>query len=120
MRPVQRTALAENYGFSPDGSVFIVTMNAALDPALVVDGKPWYAEYNNTSLHRFILGTGEERIENLGPFWPKRIDTDHKDLILTGEWRQVLCIDCDFDEGFYTTPWTPWKLEKHITRHVDM
>jgi hypothetical protein len=108
-RPLQHDQLEECYAFSPDGATFLTTMNS--------DTRD---ETNNTWLHVVDLAGRTERVEYLGPFDVRSLSTTPEGALLQGDWRVAFRIPGRFEEGFYRILWSPWRLEKVVTRVVTL
>jgi outer membrane protein assembly factor BamB len=115
-RPVQRRFLEEESFFTPDGGLFITTMNRS---DRLADRRA--TETNNTFVYAVRTDGSVAWQHYLAGFWPKsmRFRGDSGDILLEGEWVARLVLNESFDEGHFVFGLDGRSLEKTVTRHVE-
>lgn len=95
-RPGQSRYFKEKYEFTPDGELFISTMNIESEVPIVVDSIPFRNYYDNSELYIYNIELDKEYQYYLGYFDPRALQYDCNDnTILKGRWS-----NSKFDGGW--------------------
>jgi outer membrane protein assembly factor BamB len=116
-RPLQRRFVEEEALFSPDGDLFVTTMN--LVAGLVGEAAQ---ESNNTFVFALRPDGSVAWEHYMSGFRPTSMEYSEEPCCvrLDGEWMAKLYVDRSFDEGYVIIGPEGGLVEKTITRHIDL